>query len=535
MILLGSVSRENLLCLLNQIVGDEAQHAEYLRRMQSKSQFHEAMEDGACKDESLVNFSIASVFPKISFAEVEKHVNAEELQRSRTGSLELGVNREPKLKTYVRKNYTDISYSKKRRTGRFKSRRSDCFYLFPKPFFIKIKISEKGFNGKLASRLPPWNILEGLRQQNVNSLQRQIWEKEQLSKGIDYSYTTIDPAPFQLVEDTSLYKVHSIFSLLGIRRAYVTKCGVLVGVVAAKEIASAIERIQAGTLTAVTKRPEEDEYDKKSTTEAMFDFVESSESDTDNEDIILPRVEFDKTTSSEILEAKFAALRASIGRETSTVDRRKSYPHFPGKSCRSSRVPRYGRKSCDIILEKLSNMDDQLAKQNFGRMVEKSRRFRDSISESALSKISSRERSGSGRHFLWKLPKLLPSISKIVSWWFHVFDASQEQFSGSRSDQFIMSPDQNFDTYPKEPCSNESDPVAGTSAPQQSAAPSCFNSSLSAVHDLFIRSDPRCETGSPVNVASTATECFPEQNSSTRFVKSDADTTPVLRTKKNIA
>ncbi|EJW83085.1 hypothetical protein WUBG_06003 [Wuchereria bancrofti] len=146
-------------------------------------------------------------------------------------------------------------------------------------------------------------------------------------------------------------------------------------------------------------------------------------------------------------------------------------------------------------------MDDQLAKQNFGRMVEKSRRFRDSISESALSKISSRERSG----------------------------------SGSRSDQFIMSPDQNFDTYPKEPCSNESDPVAGTSAPQQSAAPSCFNSSLSAVHDLFIRSDPRCETGSPVNVASTATECFPEQNSSTRFVKSDADTTPVLRTKKNIA
>lgn len=66
--------------------------------------------------------------------------------------------------------------------------------------------------------------------------QRRIWEQEQLSKEIDYSQTIIDPAPFQLVEDTSLYKVHSIFSMLGIRRAYVTKCGVLVGVVAVKEV-----------------------------------------------------------------------------------------------------------------------------------------------------------------------------------------------------------------------------------------------------------------------------------------------------------
>ncbi|EJW71394.1 hypothetical protein WUBG_17700, partial [Wuchereria bancrofti] len=57
-------------------------------------------------------FSIASVFPKISFAEVEKHVNAEELQRSRTGSLELGVNREPKLKTSMSEH--DMRESKER-------------------------------------------------------------------------------------------------------------------------------------------------------------------------------------------------------------------------------------------------------------------------------------------------------------------------------------------------------------------------------------------------------------------------------------
>lgn len=55
------------------------------------------------------------------------------------------------------------------------------------------------------------------------------------------------------------------------------------------QIASAIERIQAGTLTAVIKRPDEDEYDKKGTSEVTFD-LESSESDTDNEDIILVSV-----------------------------------------------------------------------------------------------------------------------------------------------------------------------------------------------------------------------------------------------------
>ena len=39
----------------------------------------------------------------------------------------------------------------------------------------------------------------------------------------------IDPSPFQLVERTSLYKVHTLFSLLGINSAYVTSAGKLVG------------------------------------------------------------------------------------------------------------------------------------------------------------------------------------------------------------------------------------------------------------------------------------------------------------------
>ncbi|KAM3719946.1 Chloride channel protein [Dirofilaria immitis] len=389
MILLGSVSRENLLGLLNQIVGDEARHAEYLRRMKLRSEFHEIKENEEYKDETLANASIASVFPKISFAEVWKHPNTEDIQRSRTGSLELNTNKKPKLKTSI--SEYDMRKSKEGQ----KKRSLDQ---------IEKIHSGHDFCETLGSVLE--KITQTFRSrkkeesEDLNEEERQIWEKEQFSKEINYSYTIIDPAPFQLVEDTSLYKVHSIFSLLGIRRAYVTKCGVLVGVIAVKEIASAIERIQAGTLTAVTKRQEEDECNEKD------NLPETSESDTDNEDIILPRVEFDKTTNSEILEAKFAALYTSIGREVSNKDRRKSCPYFSGKSHQNFGIPRYKRKSCDIILENLSSTDDQPVKQNFSRVVEKFRKFRDSISESqkrtipnivekALSKISSNESSDS--------------------------------------------------------------------------------------------------------------------------------------------
>uniref|UniRef100_A0A915MQ33 Chloride channel protein n=1 Tax=Meloidogyne javanica TaxID=6303 RepID=A0A915MQ33_MELJA len=46
----------------------------------------------------------------------------------------------------------------------------------------------------------------------------------------------IDAAPFQLVIGTSLYKVHTLFSLLGLNHAYVTHRGRLVGVVALREV-----------------------------------------------------------------------------------------------------------------------------------------------------------------------------------------------------------------------------------------------------------------------------------------------------------
>lgn len=46
----------------------------------------------------------------------------------------------------------------------------------------------------------------------------------------------IDAAPFQLVQGTSLYKVHTLFSLLGLNHAYVTHRGKLIGVVSLREV-----------------------------------------------------------------------------------------------------------------------------------------------------------------------------------------------------------------------------------------------------------------------------------------------------------
>lgn len=69
------------------------------------------------------------------------------------------------------------------------------------------------------------------------------WERDQLNAYIDISSCQIDEAPFQLVEQTSLYRVHTLFSMLGLNHAYVTSFGRLVGIVALKDIRHAIERM----------------------------------------------------------------------------------------------------------------------------------------------------------------------------------------------------------------------------------------------------------------------------------------------------
>uniref|UniRef100_A0A667ZL66 Chloride voltage-gated channel 2 n=1 Tax=Myripristis murdjan TaxID=586833 RepID=A0A667ZL66_9TELE len=67
------------------------------------------------------------------------------------------------------------------------------------------------------------------------------WEEQQLDMPVDFKNCKIDPAPFQLVERTSLHKTHTIFSLLGLDHAYVTSTGRLVGVVSLKEVRMCID------------------------------------------------------------------------------------------------------------------------------------------------------------------------------------------------------------------------------------------------------------------------------------------------------
>ncbi|KAI3415891.1 Chloride channel protein 2 [Globodera pallida] len=76
--------------------------------------------------------------------------------------------------------------------------------------------------------------------------ERREWELAQLGHPLEIEEKLIDPAPFQLVRRTSVYKVHYLFSLLDLERAYVTERGRLVGVVALRDLRIAIQNAQNG-------------------------------------------------------------------------------------------------------------------------------------------------------------------------------------------------------------------------------------------------------------------------------------------------
>ncbi|RWS27823.1 chloride channel protein 2-like protein [Leptotrombidium deliense] len=116
------------------------------------------------------------------------------------------------------------------------------------------------------------------------------WEDEQLNSVVDLSSIPVDPAPFQLVEHTSLMKVHSLFSMLQLNHTYVTSMGRLVGVVALKDIRTALEKMHAGTLVPQPKTqlgyPESDpQYEDSMTSTATAESIEPQESAVNNETV----------------------------------------------------------------------------------------------------------------------------------------------------------------------------------------------------------------------------------------------------------
>ncbi|KAE9419585.1 hypothetical protein Angca_007439, partial [Angiostrongylus cantonensis] len=73
--------------------------------------------------------------------------------------------------------------------------------------------------------------------------ERKEWETARLNEEADLT-NDIDPAPFQLVKRTSLFKIHSIFSMLQLSKVYVTEGGRLIGVVSLNDVRHGLERSQ---------------------------------------------------------------------------------------------------------------------------------------------------------------------------------------------------------------------------------------------------------------------------------------------------
>uniref|UniRef100_A0A8C7J4N4 Chloride voltage-gated channel 2 n=1 Tax=Oncorhynchus kisutch TaxID=8019 RepID=A0A8C7J4N4_ONCKI len=106
-----------------------------------------------------------------------------------------------------------------------------------------VSVAEPCVRLKVTGTIEIWNPLPQIAE----------WEEQQLDEPVDFNNCKIDPAPFQLVERTSLHKTHTIFSLLGLDHAYVTSTGRLVGVVSLRELRKAIEG--SVTVTGVKVRP----------------------------------------------------------------------------------------------------------------------------------------------------------------------------------------------------------------------------------------------------------------------------------------
>ncbi|CAM4689775.1 unnamed protein product [Lepidochelys olivacea] len=73
------------------------------------------------------------------------------------------------------------------------------------------------------------------------------WECQQLQELVRLEELPIDPAPYRLLENETLYQCYDLFNLLGLRTAYVTNVGRLVGVVSLRELKAAVEGSIKGT------------------------------------------------------------------------------------------------------------------------------------------------------------------------------------------------------------------------------------------------------------------------------------------------
>uniref|UniRef100_A0AAQ5XMH4 4Fe-4S ferredoxin-type domain-containing protein n=1 Tax=Amphiprion ocellaris TaxID=80972 RepID=A0AAQ5XMH4_AMPOC len=232
MILLGSIERAQLQSLLSQQLG-RPRRLEYIRERAAAEKKHLSVvsnpgsEDGSQRASQEVRFQISTEESSFSPTRpVPQKPLKPALKRpsvvERPTEIPTG-----KKHTYLHKQLQTTEFPNSRLMKQ--SERKGIGYL----------IDPKGDDGDVEDDMTIREIAE--------------WEEKQLDEQVNFNNCKIDPAPFQLVERTSLHKTHTIFSLLGLDHAYVTSIGRLIGVVSLKELRKAIEG--SVTVKGVKVRP----------------------------------------------------------------------------------------------------------------------------------------------------------------------------------------------------------------------------------------------------------------------------------------
>ncbi|VDM37897.1 unnamed protein product [Toxocara canis] len=245
-VLLGSISRGSLLHLLNEQVGDECRHAEAKRRANVDNKL----------PLSLFSDRTHSILRKISrktvpvkrwktegdlfslYDEIRRQTGAESPCGNFDNAVNVGVNLEILRRSKKLHSTHDVYTSV---AGALRNLASFHFH----DGNGREDVDLFGDTRERESSIEPLLNYHSRRTIGIQeNAARRLWEHRQLMCQVNFPNGMLDSAPFQLVRSTSLYKVHSLFSMHGIRTAYVTECG----------LRNAIERIQTGELRARIQR-----------------------------------------------------------------------------------------------------------------------------------------------------------------------------------------------------------------------------------------------------------------------------------------
>ena len=85
-----------------------------------------------------------------------------------------------------------------------------------------------------------------------------------LQDRIDLDSVGLDYSPAQLVEAATLHDIHTMFTLLGVHLAYVTRTGKLVGVIGVQELRRGIDVANEYALLASHEPEAESRYERSS-------------------------------------------------------------------------------------------------------------------------------------------------------------------------------------------------------------------------------------------------------------------------------